>query len=78
MRHSGVSAVSESQLMMVIFVIAATCFATYSFLYIRHIKRMKRIRELLDATFRETPPKATTGYVVTTATSAVSDAENDR
>lgn len=73
---------SESQLMMVIFVIAATCFATYSFLYIRHIKRMKRIRELLDATFRETfretPPKATTGYVVTTATSAVSDAVKDR
>ena len=69
---------SESQLMMVIFVIAATCFAVESVLYIRHIKRMKRIRELLDATFRETPPKATTGYVVTTATSAVSDAVKDR
>lgn len=34
--------------------------------------------ELLDATFRETPPKATTVYVVTTATSAVSDVEKDR
>lgn len=70
---------SESQIMMLVaLVVAFLWFATYSFLYIRHIKRMKRIRELLDATFRETPPKATTGYVVTTATSAVSDAENDR
>ena len=39
---------SESQIIMVIFVIAATCFATYSFLYIRHISRMKRLWELLE------------------------------
>lgn len=52
MRHSGVSAVSESQLMMlvalVLFVVAVIWFAVESFLYIRHIRRMKRIWELLE------------------------------
>ena len=52
MRHSGVSAVSESQLMMlvaaIIFVGAFLWFAVESFLYIRHISRMKRIWELLE------------------------------
>ena len=60
------------------FFIAVLWFAVESFLYIRHVKRMKRIWELLDATFRETPPKATTGYVVTTAVAVVSDVEKDR
>lgn len=43
---------SESQLMMVvavvIFVVAVIWFAVESFLYIRHIRRMKRIWELLE------------------------------
>ena len=52
MRHSEVSAVSESQLMMlvaaVLFVAAVIWFAVESVLYIRHIRRMKRIWELLE------------------------------
>lgn len=43
---------SESQLMMlvaaIIFFIAVIWFAVYSFLYIRHISRMKRIWEPLE------------------------------
>lgn len=42
----------ESQLMMlvaaIIFVVAFLWFAVESFLYIRHIRRMKRIWELLE------------------------------
>ena len=52
MRHSEVSAVSESHLMMlvaaVLFVAAVIWFAVESVLYIRHIRRMKRIWELLE------------------------------
>ena len=52
MRHSEVSAVSESQLMMlvaaVLLVAAVIWFAVESVLYIRHIRRMKRIWELLE------------------------------
>lgn len=43
---------SESQIMMVIaaiiFVVSFLWFAVESFLYIRHIRRMKRIWELLE------------------------------
>ena len=43
---------SESQIMvaiaLVLFVVAVIWFAVESFLYIRHIRRMKRIWELLE------------------------------
>ena len=50
MRHSGVSAVMDPLMLvaLVLFVVAVIWFAVESFLYIRHISRMKRIWELLE------------------------------
>lgn len=50
MRHSGVSAVSDPLVIIsaILFVVAVIWFAVESFLYIRHVKRMKRIWELLE------------------------------
>ena len=50
MRHSGVSAKVGLLVIIatIVFFIAVLWFAVESFLYIRHVKRMKRIWELLE------------------------------